>query len=240
MHCLSPLLAVWGVLIGIGRPSLRDTVAAIAAFCARERTTRRPHSHSHRPTLSRPSHSRLYVPENIRPALYKSFHLCLPAKPCEGPRVLCDVVGPVCESADFLAQDRSLPRPASGTAMVVFDSGAYCRVMGSNYNMRVCLAGRARVARDAQGQPIRLPQIHTREWMMPDAMRPAHPPASHVCAVAARLHSLWRPSTSVCTAASNASGMATRTTTWCDRSWMSTSPDGCVPDEPSVHERRTG
>ena len=48
-----------------------------------------------------------------------------------------DVVGPVCESADFLGKDRELPRPAAGAGLVVHDAGAYCMAMASTYNLQM-------------------------------------------------------------------------------------------------------
>ena len=49
-----------------------------------------------------------------------------------------DFVGPVCESGDFLGQDRALPLPLpkEGELFAVLDAGAYCMAMASNYNMR--------------------------------------------------------------------------------------------------------
>ena len=50
---------------------------------------------------------------------------------------MCDVVGPVCESGDFLAKDRLLPKNVKrGDLLVVFSAGAYGHVMSSNYNAR--------------------------------------------------------------------------------------------------------
>ena len=51
-----------------------------------------------------------------------------------------DVVGPVCESADFLGKDRTLPTPKENDCLVVFDTGAYCQAMSSNYNMKLTCA----------------------------------------------------------------------------------------------------
>jgi len=47
---------------------------------------------------------------------------------------LCDVVGPICESGDFLAKDRPLPPVARGDLLAVFSAGAYGMVMASHYN----------------------------------------------------------------------------------------------------------
>jgi diaminopimelate decarboxylase len=85
----------------------------------------------------------------IRPALYESFHKIwpvdvppgFPAPPddFEGPipnAEAWDVVGPVCESGDFLAKDRALPPLDRDDLLAVFSAGAYGMVMSSNYNTR--------------------------------------------------------------------------------------------------------
>ncbi len=73
----------------------------------------------------------------IRPSLYGSYHSILPARREEGRRtVMADVVGPVCESGDFLAKDRSMPLAAPGELLVVMSAGAYGHTMSSNYNSR--------------------------------------------------------------------------------------------------------
>lgn len=85
----------------------------------------------------------------IRPALYGAYHFIWPARPGEEmvPRSRrkdaeqpglekTDVVGPVCESSDFLAQQRPLPPLASGDLLAVFTAGAYGAVMSSQYNSR--------------------------------------------------------------------------------------------------------
>ncbi len=85
----------------------------------------------------------------IRPALYESFHRIwpvvvpagLPAPPDDFEAAIAgtepwDVVGPVCESGDFLAKDRPLPRLDRGDLLAMFSAGAYGMVMASNYNTR--------------------------------------------------------------------------------------------------------
>ena len=64
--------------------------------------------------------------EMIRPSLYNSYMHIELAEPCRGEEKVFDVVGPVCESADFLGKDRTLPTPNEGAPLVVFDAGAYC------------------------------------------------------------------------------------------------------------------
>jgi len=72
----------------------------------------------------------------IRPAFYESYHEILPVvKKSLGTEVV-DVVGPICESGDFLAQDRELPKVTSGDLLAVLSVGAYGFVMSSNYNTR--------------------------------------------------------------------------------------------------------
>ncbi|KAK7842299.1 diaminopimelate decarboxylase 2 [Quercus suber] len=77
--------------------------------------------------------------ELIRPSLYGAYQhieLVSPAPP-DAETSTFDVVGPVCESADFLGKDRVLPTPAKGTGLVVHDAGAYCMSMASTYNLRM-------------------------------------------------------------------------------------------------------
>lgn len=72
----------------------------------------------------------------IRPSLYGSFQAIRPVQVRDGARVVADVVGPVCESGDFLARDRDMPSVAAGDLLAVMSSGAYGFVMASNYNTR--------------------------------------------------------------------------------------------------------
>jgi diaminopimelate decarboxylase len=73
----------------------------------------------------------------IRPALYGAHHEILPLRAAIGPCSLrADVVGPVCESADFLAQDRQLPEVFPGDLLAICTAGAYGFVQASNYNAR--------------------------------------------------------------------------------------------------------
>ncbi len=87
--------------------------------------------------------------ELIRPALYDAYHFVWPAQPGNGfvpdPRwkginfpgtKMVDVVGPVCESGDFLAKERPLPPIKRGDLIAVFTAGAYGFVMASHYNAR--------------------------------------------------------------------------------------------------------
>src|SRR5207247_9231115 len=86
----------------------------------------------------------------IRPTLYDSFHRIWPVTPAasvptppedyeaEIPGTFkTDVVGPVCESGDFLAKDRRLPPVQRGDLLATFSAGAYGMAMSSNYNSRL-------------------------------------------------------------------------------------------------------
>jgi len=76
--------------------------------------------------------------ELIRPALYGAYHAVVPvSEPSKSaPRSPADVVGPVCESGDFLAQDRMLPPLQRGDLLAIRGAGAYGAAMASNYNSR--------------------------------------------------------------------------------------------------------
>jgi diaminopimelate decarboxylase len=73
----------------------------------------------------------------IRPALYGSFHKIIPVNMKKSEKLYqCDVVGPICESADFLGKDRNLPEVEPGGLLAVRSAGAYGMAMASNYNSR--------------------------------------------------------------------------------------------------------
>ena len=88
------------------------------------------------------------VNDLVRPAFYTAYHFAWPVatggyvpptraaeQRMEGLQ-RCDVVGPVCESGDFLAKDRLLPPVQRGDLLAIFSSGAYAATMASNYNSR--------------------------------------------------------------------------------------------------------
>lgn len=75
--------------------------------------------------------------ELMRPALYGSFHRIVPVVPRDGPETEWDVVGPICESSDVFARDRTLPGLRANDVVAVLDTGAYGAVMASNYNRRL-------------------------------------------------------------------------------------------------------
>ncbi len=72
----------------------------------------------------------------IRPALYQSHHEIAPLRKSDRPPILADVVGPVCESADFLARNREIANVVPGDIVAVCTTGAYGFVQASNYNSR--------------------------------------------------------------------------------------------------------
>jgi diaminopimelate decarboxylase len=73
----------------------------------------------------------------IRPSLYGAYHEIVPAvKSGRADSKPSDVVGPICESGDFLAKDRKMPEAKPGDLLVVLGAGAYGFTMSSNYNSR--------------------------------------------------------------------------------------------------------
>jgi diaminopimelate decarboxylase len=74
----------------------------------------------------------------IRPTLYEAYHEILPVRSAEpGSReIVADVVGPVCESGDYLALARSLPEPRPGDLLAIMTAGAYGAVQSGTYNTR--------------------------------------------------------------------------------------------------------
>lgn len=71
-----------------------------------------------------------------RPALYDAYHAVYPLQPRKGKRVTVDIVGPVCESGDYLARNRTMALPAIEDGLAVAAAGAYGYAMGSQYNSR--------------------------------------------------------------------------------------------------------
>jgi len=93
----------------------------------------------------------------IRPSFYDSYHHVVVGNKFGLPgEIIYDVVGPICESGDFLAKDRLLPKVAEGDIVVVYDTGAYGFAMSSQYNSRPRCAevlvkdGDARIIRDSE------------------------------------------------------------------------------------------
>jgi diaminopimelate decarboxylase len=71
-----------------------------------------------------------------RPALYDAYHSVHPVQLRKGRRVTADIVGPVCESSDYLARQRPMSLPEQGDALAIATAGAYGFTMGSQYNSR--------------------------------------------------------------------------------------------------------
>ena len=72
----------------------------------------------------------------IRPALYGAHHEILPLRKTTAPAIRADVVGPVCETGDFLARDREMPEALPGDVLAICSAGAYGFAQSSNYNSR--------------------------------------------------------------------------------------------------------
>lgn len=72
----------------------------------------------------------------IRPALYRAEHQIIPTEHRAVAAEIVDIVGPVCESGDFFAHDRTLPAVAARDVLAVLDAGAYGMALASNYNTR--------------------------------------------------------------------------------------------------------
>ena len=73
----------------------------------------------------------------IRPTLYEAHHEIAPVEVHAGrPNIVADVVGPVCETGDYLALDRALPEPRAGDLLAIMSAGAYGAVQAGTYNTR--------------------------------------------------------------------------------------------------------
>ncbi|MGO9136806.1 MAG: diaminopimelate decarboxylase [Syntrophales bacterium] len=72
----------------------------------------------------------------VRPSLYNSYHQIRPVIEKEREEIIADVVGPICESGDYLAKGRKIVRFERGDLMAVMSAGAYGFTMSSNYNSR--------------------------------------------------------------------------------------------------------
>jgi diaminopimelate decarboxylase len=77
----------------------------------------------------------------VRPTLYEAHHDIFPvAQPAEGAQTLkADLVGPVCETGDYLAKNRALPEPKPGDLLAVMSAGAYGAVQAGTYNSRLLI-----------------------------------------------------------------------------------------------------
>lgn len=72
----------------------------------------------------------------IRPTLYGSYHEIQPVVPQKRETIIAEIVGPICESGDFLAKDRKIEKVSPGEYLAVMSAGAYGFSMASNYNSR--------------------------------------------------------------------------------------------------------
>jgi diaminopimelate decarboxylase len=77
----------------------------------------------------------------IRPTLYEAHHDILPVRQtmADAPTITADVVGPVCETGDYLALGRTMPEPKAGDLLAVMTAGAYGAVQSSTYNTRALI-----------------------------------------------------------------------------------------------------
>ena len=71
-----------------------------------------------------------------RPSLYGAYHAILPVNEARSGKIVADVVGPICETGDFLAKDQEVPDCEPGDLLAVMSAGAYGFTMSSNYNTR--------------------------------------------------------------------------------------------------------
>jgi diaminopimelate decarboxylase len=76
----------------------------------------------------------------IRPSLYHAHHQILPIYQNTGKTEQTDIVGPVCETSDFMAKDREMPAVKPGDYLVITGAGAYGQALSSNYNLRPIIA----------------------------------------------------------------------------------------------------
>ena len=72
----------------------------------------------------------------IRPTLYDAYHRIGPVRETKRAEIVCDVVGPVCETGDYFARGRNLPKPQEGDLLAIYSAGAYGAVQSGTYNTR--------------------------------------------------------------------------------------------------------
>ena len=72
----------------------------------------------------------------IRPTLYEAHHEVLPVRQGSSREIVADIVGPGCETGDYLARDRRLPEPKPGDLLAIMTAGAYGAVQSGTYNTR--------------------------------------------------------------------------------------------------------
>jgi diaminopimelate decarboxylase len=114
--------------------------------------------------------------ELIRPSLYSGFHPVAPVRPRRGdPSVTVDVVGPICETGDFLALDRPMALPRPGDVLAVQTAGAYGTSMASNYNSRL----RPAEVLVEDGSPLLIRARQTFDDLIRGEVIPPRNPAAH-------------------------------------------------------------
>ncbi len=72
----------------------------------------------------------------VRPSMYDAYHEIIPLEKSVGRKIVCDVVGPICESGDVFAHDRQVADVKDGAYLALLSAGAYGYSMASNYNVR--------------------------------------------------------------------------------------------------------
>src|ERR1700710_161652 len=107
----------------------------------------------------------------IRPTLYEAHHDILPVRAAaqRAPTMVADVVGPVCESGDYLALGRSMPEPRAGDLLAVMTAGAYGAVQSGTYNTRALVP--EVLVKDDQYAVVR-PRIEVEELIAMDRAAP--------------------------------------------------------------------
>jgi diaminopimelate decarboxylase len=107
----------------------------------------------------------------IRPTLYEAHHDILPVveAAANAPKMVADVVGPVCESGDYLALDRTLPEPRAGDLIAILTAGAYGAVQAGTYNTRALVP--EVLVKDDQYAVVR-PRIEVEELIALDRTAP--------------------------------------------------------------------
>jgi len=76
----------------------------------------------------------------LRPSIYKAYHAIKPVETTDASSVTADIVGPICETGDFLALDCNIPDVKRGDLLAVMSAGAYGFTMSSNYCSRPKIA----------------------------------------------------------------------------------------------------
>jgi diaminopimelate decarboxylase len=107
----------------------------------------------------------------IRPTLYEAHHEILPVRQAAAaaPLILADVVGPVCESGDYLALGRTLPEPKPGDLLAIMSAGAYGAVQSGTYNTRALVP--EVLVKDDQYAVVR-PRIEVEDLIAMDRQAP--------------------------------------------------------------------